>query len=126
MYSWEELGEVIDDAMVVGIPVNSLIESILFGLATDRLLESYDSWLSRQIKDPDANLVSYCTYVATDAIDIYQFLFREILLFIISHPALLNLRGDVYSVRLRLLDDHVMQVEYVFVTSSNHLTSSGL
>lgn len=120
-YTDEELSAVLEDAMVAGIPVTRLIETMLLGLATDQLFEQYQRWLDRQIKDPDPSLTAYAHYTASDVMDIYQFLFDELFNFFKRTPALFSIRGNIYNVRVRLLTDTYMQVEYV-ATSDCHST----
>lgn len=98
--------------MVAGIPVPSLITSILLGLANNDVLARWYSWLDKQIKDPDTSTTSFCTYNKIEPCDIYVELHDRLLAHFIMQPTMLFNNCNVHDVTIDYLEDTIFHARY--------------
>lgn len=98
--------------MVAGIPVPSLITTILLGLANDDLTSRWLSWFGRQMIDPEVTTTDYCTYNQVDPTLFYFELYGRLLKHFTKHPVMLFIRCVVIDVKIDRLEDDTINVRY--------------
>lgn len=98
--------------MIAGIPVPSLIVSLLMGLANGDLHDRWDKWLNRQIKDPDVCTTSYFQYNRIDATDVYEELYERLYLHFAKQAQVQFTRCAVIDAKLLYLEDDGLHVRY--------------
>lgn len=98
--------------MIAGIPVPSLITTILMGLANGDIMERWYSWLDKQIKDPDTSTTSFCTYNKLEPVEIYVELYDKLFTHFIHQPLMRFQNCVVYDVSIDSLEDTIFHARY--------------
>jgi hypothetical protein len=98
--------------MVAGIPVPSIVDLILLGLANNDIQLRWSNWLERQIKDPDMSTTAYFVYNRFEPFDVYEDLFNRLFKHFIEQPRMHFQGCSVIDVKIRILEDDFLSVGY--------------
>lgn len=117
----EDLDGLLTDCMVMGVPMQALIETILMGLINNDVGYRYMVWLEQQIANPDPVTLMYFQYNGERPETVYNETFLLLLAFLKRATRTLIFNNVVcINTRVVELNDETMVVKYEFCNAERY------
>lgn len=119
--SVEDLDGLLTDGMVMGIPMQSLIETVLMGIINNDVGYRYMVWLERQLVNPDPVTVMYFHYNGEQPENVYNETFLLLLAFLKRATRTLLFHNVIcVDVKVTELNEETMVVKYEFCNAERY------